>query len=94
MCYTAPVNIKEAKEKGQPVYIPGGAIKGWDYAGDFFPNPDFVAPEPPKVEQIKNICPSCKSEMSDKGKALMKGLSVFYLCNNCIKKYGGGQTKI
>ncbi len=83
-----PVNIKEARTKGQPVYIPGGDIKGWEYGGDFVPNPDFVAPEPPKVEQLKHTCSDCRKEMPTKGRPVMRNMNVLYVCDNCIKKYG------
>ena len=83
-------SLKEAKKNGIPIYIPGGQVKGWEYAGDFVVNPDYVAPPPPPpVEKLKNICQDCRQEMPNKGRGLMRGMSVFYLCDNCIRKYGG-----
>ncbi len=81
--------LEEAREKGRPIYVPGGAIKGWEYQGDLVKNPDFVAPEPVVAPQPKHFCADCKVEMDNKGKAFMRGLTVFYVCVNCIKKYGG-----
>lgn len=82
------MSVKEVKVKGQPIYVPGGDIKGWEYGGDFVPNPDFVAPVPPKVEKVKHFCSQCRKEIPSRGNAVMRGASVFYVCDNCIKKYG------
>ena len=84
--------LKEFKEKGIPIYVPGGEIKGWEYGGEFLQNPDWTAPPPPKVDPIKPIvyrCQRCGAEEADNKAIEFKGgvTREIRVCNRCVN-YG------
>ncbi len=85
--------IEEFKDKGVPVKVPGGDIKGWEIGDDFMINPDYVAPPPAPVETIEPIKIKCGKCGADEAKekiiefkgGLTREVSV---CDKCIKYYG------
>lgn len=34
--------ILKASDKGEPVKAKAGSVKGWNYKGKYYPNPDFT----------------------------------------------------
>jgi len=83
--------VEEAKTTGTPILVPSGETKGWEVGNDFIKNPDYT---PPKVEAQAPIkqtykCQACGTDMDDQGKRMMRGLSVFRVCENCLKNYAG-----
>jgi len=86
-------DLKEFKEKGKPVYVPGlekdsKLLKGWEINDDFMFNPDYVAPPPPPPRpKIQYRCQKCGVEIPDKShKAIgTQGgmMRTLILCKRC-----------
>jgi hypothetical protein len=84
------VDLAQFKKSGKPIYVPGGAIKGWEIGEEFMQNPDWDEPVPPpapKVEPIQLRCQRCGVDIDKPRKAVQfAGGSVrtIICCERCI----------
>ena len=87
-------SLKEFKESGKPVYVPGlekdsRLLKGWEIENEFMLSPDYTAPPPPPPKpEIQYQCQKCGTKIPDqrhKGIVYSGGMMrTLTMCNRCV----------